>query len=104
MSAAEPRNPFYFLLLLVSLLFVLTALGTAVVPVLEDSATQAGNPPPPSEFRATLRSDGWQWLLWELAALMVFGMLSVGLDRLRRLQKERAAAKIPPVPQGPSSA
>jgi len=99
----EPRNPFYILFLIVSLVFVLTALATALVPVLEDNATAAGNPPPPSEFRAALRTDGWRWLLVEVAVMIVLGLVSMGFDRLRRLQKERAAARIPPSQQVPPS-
>jgi hypothetical protein len=87
----EPHNPFYILLLVSSLIFVVTALAVALVPALEDKAREAGNPPPPSEFRASLRSGGWVWLLYEVAAIVVFGMLSMGLDRLRRLKRERSA-------------
>jgi hypothetical protein len=95
MSKPEPRNPFYFLLLLASLLFVLTALAYAVVPTLEQKAADAGQPPPPSALRDALRSDGWLWLLYELAAMILFGVLSMGLDRLRSLQKERQANTMP---------
>src|SRR5436853_631937 len=42
MPQPEPRNPFYFLLLAASLLFVVTALAYAVVPVLEEKARDAG--------------------------------------------------------------
>jgi hypothetical protein len=93
---SEPRNPFYLLLLLSGLLFVVTALAYAVLPVLEEKATAAGSPPPPDEFRALLRADGWLWLLVELGVMMVFGILSMSLDRLRTLQKERAARTMPP--------
>jgi hypothetical protein len=94
-QASEPRNPFYFLLLFVSLLFVATALAYAVVPVLEEKARDAGAEPPPSAFRDALRKHGWRWLLYEVAAMIVLGFLSMGLDRLRRLQKERASKTIP---------
>jgi len=94
-STAEPRNPFYFLLLAASLLFVVTALAYAVIPTLEDKAQSAGQVPPPSPFRETLRQDGWRWLLVEVAAMIVFGLLSMGLDRLRRLQKDRALGTMP---------
>jgi hypothetical protein len=93
---AEPRNPFYFLLLLASLAFVITALAYAVVPTLEEKALDAGAPPPPSAWRESLRKDGHLWLLYEVGAMIVFGLLSMGLDRLRRLQKERAEATMPP--------
>ena len=94
MNDAEPRNPFYLLLLLASFIFVLNALAYAVVPTLEDKAIRAGEVPPPSALRDALRTDGWKWLLVEVAAMVILGLLSMGLDRLRRLQKERAEAKI----------
>ncbi len=53
--STEPRNPLYLLLLLASLLFVVTALGYAVVPILEQKAADAGQPSPPSAFRDALR-------------------------------------------------
>ncbi len=88
--SAEPRNPFYFLLLLASLVFVLTALAYAVVPVLEEKALQAGEIPPPSPFRDNLRVDGWKWLLAEVAVMIVAGVASMALDRIRSLRRERA--------------
>jgi hypothetical protein len=94
MSRSEPHNPFYLLLLLASLLFVVTALAYGLVPVLEQKAAEAGNRPPSSAFRTTLHADGWKWLLYELAAMVVFGVLSMGLDRLRTLKKERQARTI----------
>jgi hypothetical protein len=94
MSQPEPRNWFYTLLLLASVLFVITALAWAVVPTLEEKARAAGQPVPRSEFRDLLRDHGGTWLLWEVAAMILFGLLSMGLDRLRRLQKERTQATI----------
>jgi hypothetical protein len=90
----EPRNPFYLLLLLASVLFVVTALAYAVVPTLEEKAKEAGEYPPPSAMRDALRNEGWRWLLVEVAAMVVLGVASMGLDRLRRLKKERAEATI----------
>jgi hypothetical protein len=95
MPPAEPRNPFYLLLLVASLLFVLTALAYGLVPILEQKAADAGQPPPPSPLRESLHADGWKWLLYELAAMTLFAVLSMGLDRLRSLQKEREERKIP---------
>jgi hypothetical protein len=97
MSSSEPRNPLYLLLLLASLLFVLTALAYAVVPVLEQKAADAGQPPPPSAFRDALRADGWRWLLAEVALMIALGIASMVLDRLRALQKEKVGRTIPPV-------
>jgi hypothetical protein len=79
-----------------SLVFVVTALAYAIIPILEEKARLAGEIPPPSPFRDSLRDQGWLWLLIELGAMLVFGLASMGLDRLRRLQKERASATIPP--------
>jgi hypothetical protein len=92
----EPRNPLYLLLLLAGVLFTVTAVAYAIVPVLEQKATEAGEPPPPSEFRDALRRDGWRWLLYEVAAVIVLGVACMAYDRLRALQKDRSAATIPP--------
>jgi hypothetical protein len=102
MSATETelRNPFYLLLLIASLLFVLTCLAYGVVPILEQKAAEAGQPAPPSPFREALHEDGWKWLLYELAAMTVFALLSMGLDRVRTLQKERATTTMPPRENG----
>src|SRR6516164_4756982 len=91
MPQLEPRNPFYLLLLLASLLFVVTALAYGVVPVLEEKATAAGQPPPPSPLRGALRNSGPKWLLYELAVMALFAVLSMGLDRARSLKQERSA-------------
>ena len=95
MSEREPRNPFYFLLLLTSLVFVANALAVGVVPVLEQKAAEAGQAPPLSPFRDLLRGwDGLNWLFYELAAMMLFAFLSMALDRRRSLRKEREQATI----------
>ena len=96
MPRTEPRNPFYLLLLLASLVFVLTCLAYGVVPILEEKAAEAGQPPPPSPFREALDADGWKWILYELAAMAVFAFCSMGLDRYRSLREERAASHTPP--------
>lgn len=87
------------LLLLASVLFVGTALAYALVPSLEEKAIEAGQAPPQSAFRDALRTDGWRWLLYELGAMIVFGLLSMGLDRLRSLkqaEKEQQMREMPP--------
>ena len=88
MAAPEPRNPFYLILLIASLAFIATAMAYAVVPVLEQKAREQGQDPPPSPFRDSLRVDGWKWLLVEVAIMIVFGLLSMGLDRWRRYRDE----------------
>src|SRR5262245_59043476 len=92
---AEPRNPLYLLLLLAGLVFVVTALAYTFIPVLEQKATDAGQPPPPSEFRDALRRDGWRWLLYEVAVMIVLGVASMVLDHLHDRRK-RAAVPPPP--------
>jgi hypothetical protein len=89
MSTSEPRNPLYLLLLLVGLVFVVTALAYALIPVLEQKAIEKGELPPPSAVRDALRRDGWLWLLAEVGFLVVVGVASMVLDRLRSLKKER---------------
>lgn len=97
----EPRNPLYFLLLLAGLAFTATALAVALVPVLEEKAKDAGTMPPASAFRDSLRTDGWKWLLWQVGAIIILGLASMVVDRIRRLKKERAAATIlPKAPTG----
>jgi len=81
---SERRNPFYILLIVAGFAFVLTALAYAVVPVLEQKAREAGNPPPRSPFRDSLREDGWLWLLWQGGVIAILAILSMGLDRWRR--------------------
>jgi hypothetical protein len=87
-APTEPRNPFYFLMLVVGLIFVATVLAYAVVPVLEDKARDAGTEPPPSWFRSALKNDGWKWVLAEVAVLVVLALLSMCLDRYRRWKLE----------------
>ena len=87
-APAEPRNPFYLALLVVSLLFGMTVLAYAVIPVLEEKAKDAGQMPPASPFRDALREDGWKWVLGEVALIVILGIASMGLDRYRRWKKE----------------
>jgi hypothetical protein len=95
MPQREPRNPFYILLMLASVVFVATALAVAMVPILEQKAREAGQNPPPSPFRDALRGEqGLTWLAGEAVGVVVLGLLSMGLDRLRSLKKARAAATI----------
>jgi hypothetical protein len=93
---SEPHNPLYLLALIVGLLFVMTALAYALVPVLEQKALDAGEILPPSAWRDALRADGWKWLLSELAVLILLCLGSMWLDRLRGLQSEREQRTILP--------
>lgn len=92
MPTCEPRNPFYALLLLSSLVFVITALAIGFMPSVERWAAGAGGPPAPTEFKRLLHEHGWKWLLYESGAVGVFGVLSMVLDRVRSWRKEKTAA------------
>jgi hypothetical protein len=94
MSPSEPRNPFYLLLLVVGLLFVITLLAVVMVPLLMDKAQAAGADVPKEGFHQVIRRDGIWWVVYEAAALVLLSLLCMGLDRLRSLKKERAAKTI----------
>jgi hypothetical protein len=91
-ATKEPRNPFYLMLLIVGMGFIITVLAYALVPWLEDAAERAGTKPPPSPFRDALKNQGWIWVLVEVALLVILGLASMGLDRYRRWQQEKTAA------------
>jgi hypothetical protein len=78
---AEEFNPWYSLLLLASVAFVVTCLAYALVPW--------------DQQPEWLQVNGWKLLLGEVAAVLVFGLLSMALDRLRSLRASRAAATPP---------
>jgi hypothetical protein len=95
----EPRNPFYFLLLLAGLLFVVTLLAVVLVPILMEKAQAAGAEVPKEGFHQLIKRDGIWWVLAEVLAIIILSIASMVLDRLRSLQKERAARTIPPSDQ-----
>src|SRR5260370_22336292 len=94
MSQPAPRNPFYLLLLLVGLLFVVTLLAVVMVPILMDKAQAAGADVPKEGFHQLIKRDGIWWVVAEVVALVILSLASMGLDRLRTLQKDRAAKRI----------
>jgi hypothetical protein len=98
----EPRNPFYFLLLIVGMLFIVTVLAYAVIPVMEQKAEEAGATLPEQRWSKTLDQDGPRWVLTEVALLVIFGLLSMGLDRYRRWKQEEAEPPAPPPTPAPA--
>jgi hypothetical protein len=102
MASSEPRNPFYFLLLAASMLFVATALAYGVVPLMEDNAASTGPRPPLPPFRVALRRDGGLWLLYELAAMTLFVILSLGLDWRRSSRSPAQSSDAQPAREPPN--
>ncbi|MCS6976318.1 MAG: hypothetical protein NZM31_04820 [Gemmatales bacterium] len=78
----EPRNPFYDLLVAVSVVFVVTVLAYALVP--------------PQHQPTWFFQNGWIILLVEVAAVVVLGLLSMGLDRWRTLRQSPSERQPPP--------
>jgi len=68
-----------------------------------DKAERAGGDVPNEGFHQLIKTQGVWWLLYEVAAIAILSLLSMGLDRLRSLKKERAARTIPPADEGHSS-
>jgi hypothetical protein len=85
MASRQPRNPLYFLLLIAGVVFVATCLAYAIIPILEQRAIDAGEPPPVSPFREALRANGWRWILGEVALLILLALASMFLDKQRTL-------------------
>jgi hypothetical protein len=85
-------------MLAVGLVFIVTVLAYAVMPVLEEKAKDAGAFVPPREeswFRNELHHHGWKWVLGEVVLLVVLGLASMGLDRWRRWKEELANPAAP---------
>lgn len=74
---SEPVNPFYALLLISSVAFVITGLVLALVPW--------------PELPLWLQRHGWKVLLVEMALVIVTGLASMVLDRWRSWNKRRSA-------------
>jgi hypothetical protein len=101
MATSEPRNPFYFLLLAVSMLFVATALAYGILPQIEDNAASVGQHVPISPFRSALRKEGALWLLYEVAAIAVVVVLCLGLDWWRSPRGAAQESNSPSVQEPP---
>src|SRR5207237_9209772 len=82
-TARKPRpNPFYVLLMLVSTLFVITALGYLVGPYVERQAAEGRAPAPASRALAGwFERKGVVALAIEFAAMTVFAILAMATDR-----------------------
>ena len=101
MAPSEPRNPFYFLLLAASMVFVATAIAYGILPQIEDNSVSFGQHTAISPFRAALRADGPRWLLYEVAVMAVLVALCMGLDWWRSPRSNTSSALSAP-PQEPT--
>jgi hypothetical protein len=81
LTPREPRNWFFTLLVPAGVVFVITAIALAVIPVLEDRAVRAGSTPPPSIIRDALREDGWWWILIEVGVVIALSIMAMIWDR-----------------------
>jgi hypothetical protein len=104
MASSEVRNPFYFILLAVSMLFVATALAYGILPQIEDNAASIGQRVSISPFRAALRRDGAQWLLYEVAAIAMTTIMCLGVDWWRSPRNAVQETVTPPVQEPPPPA
>lgn len=83
-SVPESRNWFFTLLVPASVIFVVTAVALAIIPVLEQKAAQSGVDVPPSAFRTALREDGWLWLLIQLGVVIALALAAMVWDRMKQ--------------------
>jgi hypothetical protein len=72
------------------------------MPWTTNAATTHSSLVAPSGRRVSRKGDGATWLLWEVAAMVVLGIASMGLDRLRSLKKQRTDATIPAASDDPN--
>jgi hypothetical protein len=92
MARHEEFNPFYCLVLLTGVLFVLTALAYVVSMIVSPGAISPVAPgtPAASPLAQWLNQHGGRTLLWEAGALAVAAVLAMGLDRWRSWHASRA--------------
>lgn len=71
----EPRNPFFDLLIPVSVIFVMTVLAYSLLPW--------------HTLPSWFQENGWKFLLGEVGLIIVLGLASMVLDRVRTLRRAR---------------
>lgn len=81
----EPRNLFFDLLIPASVIFVVTVLAYSLVPW--------------HTLPAWFQEHGWKALLVEVAVIIVLGLASMVLDRMRSLRKARESSTMGPAKQ-----
>lgn len=84
---AEPRNWFFTGVQIVGVVFIITALAYAVVPVLEDKLAESGVDVPPSPLPTALRKHGWIWLLVQVGLLAVLSFAAMAYDRWCQIRR-----------------
>ena len=100
-SRKQDLNPFYSLVVLVGIAFVVTALAYVVslVRLQPPAGTIASaGPLPSSPVMRFIERRGESLMLWEAAALTTAALLAMGLDRWRSWQARRAKSLVPSAP------
>jgi len=98
-SRKQDFNPFYALVVIVGIAFVMTALAYVVSLVrLQQPAGRAAAPLPTSPVMTFIERRGESLMLWEAAGLTVSAILAMGLDRWRSWQGRRAESLASPAP------
>jgi len=84
MADSPRRNWFFTLLIPASGAFAVTAIALAIIPVLEDRAALAGDTTPTTGLRASLRENGWYWLLIETGVVIALSIAAMTWDWLQK--------------------
>jgi hypothetical protein len=91
----EPVNPFYFLLVVLGVVFLVTATAYYVMAVRAMRPAAGGGPPATHPLTDLLDRRGMEILVWELVSLAAATFAAMWLDRFRALRR-------PPEPPGDS--
>ncbi len=81
-KSKEPVNPFYVLLAVLGIVFLVTACAYTVMAFLAN-APQGGRQPNDHPLTAFLDRHGVALMVWELGLLGAASFAAMGLDRLR---------------------
>jgi hypothetical protein len=85
----EPVNPFYVLVAIVGVVFLVTACAYGVM-AFRAISTLPDRPPESHALTSALDRHGVVIMTWELALLAVTTLAAMGLDRFRSLRQQAA--------------
>jgi hypothetical protein len=83
----QPANPFYVLVIVVGVVFLITACGYGTMTYRAIAPGAAGQPPAAHELMTFLDRNGMQLMAWELVALATATFGAMWLDRWRDRQQ-----------------